>query len=173
MKTCMMQPWQIICYRFRPGVLYLSNTSERHAVQSVISNNWMRDRVCRLVAASLYITKDVSWCFPVCLLRSVLANLFLQASFLRGCYVTHWHPVSTPLGPVTLNVNTCLFPYESSGTDCALKSVPASKLQLHSLLSSAGQKQHILQTFSPQAKLESGLHLFYWVTGNSFFIASP
>lgn len=83
--------------------------------------------MCRLEPASLYITKDVSWCFPVCLLRSVLANLFLQASFLRSCYVTRWHPVSTPLGPITLNVNTCLFPHESSDTDCALKSVPASK----------------------------------------------
>lgn len=25
-------------------------------------------------------------------------------------YVTRWHPASTPPGPVTLNVNTCLFP---------------------------------------------------------------
>lgn len=62
-------------------------------------------------ALPLYITKYVSWCFPVCLLQSVLANLLLQASFpFSSGYVTRWHPASTPPGPVTLNVNTCLFP---------------------------------------------------------------
>lgn len=59
----------------------LFNSSEVHAVQDVISKNLFQNRVCRLMTLPLYITKDVSWCFPVCLLQSVLANLFLQASF--------------------------------------------------------------------------------------------
>ena len=76
----------------------------------------------------IYVTKYVSWSFPVCTLQSVLANPLLQASFpvSRG-YVTCWHSAYPPLGPVTLDVNTCIFPHRSCGTAFALKSFPASE----------------------------------------------
>lgn len=104
--------------------------------------NLMPDRAYRLKVLPPYITKDIAWCFPVCLLQSVLVNLFLHASFPQKLLCNLLAP-SVRIYPgcrvVMLNVNTAVyFPCEFSGAPCALKSSFISdKLPINS---SPGQK---------------------------------
>lgn len=80
------------------------------------------------MALPLYITKDVSWCFPVCLFQSVLANLFLQASFPQKLLCNSLAPCICATRACHTECKYMFIFSQGPVAQTALKSVPARKL---------------------------------------------
>lgn len=113
----------------------------------------------------------------MCPIHSALANLLLQASFpFCGGYVTGWHPAPTPLRPVTMNVNTCLFPLPVWWHSHSLWSLTlAANFKLHPFplsFSYRAKAAHTWEVFTPGkvrawssfVLLAHRKHFFYWLT---------